>query len=377
MSTRVEKSKTRIFKNAGQFILSKRLADGTVSKNPDDIYTSDSAIVQSITTKYSYQTEKMEDGNSFYSAAEHPTSVDASAEIVMNTFDKKLWEFLVAATHTTTEGGYYRDTADTYVIPSDGIVKINASSLQPDSLVLARDTAGDDFTMLKDGTPDENSFTVDYKKAILTFNTANSGKSIYVTSYKASKKLSTSSVSALPTLTSYKLEIIGENCDKDETDLVADNFIISNVRISGDVSTPIRQKSYNSWTSTLSITKPAAGENAIDWVSAEKSERSDSDDENDNDIVADATLSSLSIGNLTLSPTFSPDVTSYTADTSNATNVVTAAATDSNAAIAITNGTDKVTNGTSASWSDGDNALNITVTNGSAVKTYTVTVNKS
>lgn len=101
-------TKTRIFKNAGYFVLTKRLADGTVSKNPEDIYTSDTAIVQSITTKYSTTSEKMENGNSFFPAAEHVTGVEATAEVVLNTFDPKLWEFAAGAKTATVENG---DTA--------------------------------------------------------------------------------------------------------------------------------------------------------------------------------------------------------------------------------------------------------------------------
>ncbi len=91
----------------------------------------------------------------------------------------------------------------------------------------------------------------------------------------------------------------------------------------------------------------------------------------------DATLSALSIGNLTLSPTFDADTTTYTASTTNATNTVTATATDSGATIAITNGSTPVTNGTAATWTDGENTLTVTVTNGTESKTYTVTVTKS
>ena len=146
-TARAYKTKTRIFKNAGYFVLTKRLADGTVSTNPEDIYTSDTAIVQSVTTRYSTSSEKMEDGNSFFPAAEHVTGVDAAAEIVLNTFDPKLWGFMSGATTKTAEG-YYRDTADQYIIPDDGIVKLNASALKPESLVLARKTDGSDFEML-------------------------------------------------------------------------------------------------------------------------------------------------------------------------------------------------------------------------------------
>ena len=91
----------------------------------------------------------------------------------------------------------------------------------------------------------------------------------------------------------------------------------------------------------------------------------------------DTSLSSLSIGSLTLSPAFDSTKTEYTASTTTATNTITAAAADTNATIEIKNGTTAVTNGGSATWSSGENVVTIKVTNGSATKTYTVTVTKS
>ena len=94
-------------------------------------------------------------------------------------------------------------------------------------------------------------------------------------------------------------------------------------------------------------------------------------------VTANAKLSALSLGSLTLSPTFDADTTAYTAATTNATNTVTATAADNSATIAITNGSTTVANGSAATWEAGENTLTIVVTNGSATKTYTVTVTKS
>ena len=90
----------------------------------------------------------------------------------------------------------------------------------------------------------------------------------------------------------------------------------------------------------------------------------------------DATLASLSLGALELTPEFDPDVTVYTASTENAANTVTASASDSNAVIAITVNGSEHTNGTAAAWETGENTVVISVTNGTASKTYTVTVTK-
>ena len=92
--------------------------------------------------------------------------------------------------------------------------------------------------------------------------------------------------------------------------------------------------------------------------------------------TADATLRSLSIGSLALTPAFSASVTEYTATTTNATNTVSAAANDQSATVAITVNDEPISGGSAATWETGENEVKIVVTNGSTIKTYTVTVMK-
>jgi len=91
---------------------------------------------------------------------------------------------------------------------------------------------------------------------------------------------------------------------------------------------------------------------------------------------ANVNLSALTIGSISLDPTFAAGTTAYTAETSNATNAITATAADENAGVAITVNGDSLTNGSSATWEEGENTVVITVTNGGSSKTYTVTVTK-
>lgn len=90
-----------------------------------------------------------------------------------------------------------------------------------------------------------------------------------------------------------------------------------------------------------------------------------------------ARLSGLTIGALTLTPTFDPDTTEYTANTTNATNTITATPEDESAEVTILNGETPVTNGSAATWNEGANTVTITVENGTAQKVYTVTVTKT
>lgn len=93
--------------------------------------------------------------------------------------------------------------------------------------------------------------------------------------------------------------------------------------------------------------------------------------------LPDTTLSSLVLGGLTLTPSFSPTITSYTAATTDSTNTITATATDNTATVVIKNGSDTVTSGSAATWEAGANAVTVTVSKSGYTKTYNVNVTKS
>lgn len=93
------------------------------------------------------------------------------------------------------------------------------------------------------------------------------------------------------------------------------------------------------------------------------------------DLANDADLNALTVGALTLSPTFDPDVLTYTTTSSTATAAVTATPAQASASVAISMGGKNVKNGANVTFSSGANVLTVTVKNGNAVRVYTVTVN--
>lgn len=97
-----------------------------------------------------------------------------------------------------------------------------------------------------------------------------------------------------------------------------------------------------------------------------------------------AELSGLKIGAVTLSPEFAGATTSYTATTTNATNVITAIPADAGAEIEIlvdppVSDAYEIDNGTAVTWETGETTvtINVTAADGSSKKAYTVTVTKS
>ncbi len=117
------------------------------------------------------------------------------------------------------------------------------------------------------------------------------------------------------------------------------------------------------WRETQSFDTEAA---AIAWVNDKAK------------ISPDSTrLTGIRIGSLALTPAFDPDTASYTAATTNASDVIEAWTESGEATLAIKKGTTAITNGAAFSWAAGTNAITFTVTNGGSTKTYTVTVTKS
>lgn len=99
---------------------------------------------------------------------------------------------------------------------------------------------------------------------------------------------------------------------------------------------------------------------------------------------ANAQLSGLKIGALTLSPEFAGATTSYTASTTNASNVITAIPAEAAAEIEVlidppSADAYEVDNGTAVTWETGETTvtINVTAADGTTTKAYTVTVTKS
>ena len=95
------------------------------------------------------------------------------------------------------------------------------------------------------------------------------------------------------------------------------------------------------------------------------------------------TLSGLAIGSLTLvqedgvTEGFNPELLDYTAATTDATNKITAAASDEEAEVVIKANGKVVANGSAATWLPGKNIVEITVAIGEESQIYTAIVDKT
>lgn len=84
-------------------------------------------------------------------------------------------------------------------------------------------------------------------------------------------------------------------------------------------------------------------------------------------------LTALTIGSATLSPTFAAGTTQYTATTASATGAVTATA-GAGVTVAITVNGNSIASGGTATWNEGENVVEITLTKDGVRNAYTVVV---
>ena len=95
------------------------------------------------------------------------------------------------------------------------------------------------------------------------------------------------------------------------------------------------------------------------------------------DTANDTRLKSLKVGNVSLSPEFDAEKTSYTATVTQASDAVAAVPKQNRAQVEMTYDGKPVVNGSEVKWSTGTKNLVITVKNGSTSRTYTVAVTKA
>lgn len=95
------------------------------------------------------------------------------------------------------------------------------------------------------------------------------------------------------------------------------------------------------------------------------------------DNANDATLSSLTVGTETLTPTFAAGTTSYAITATGTSAAVTATPAQADAVVSIAYNGKNVTNGSTVTWATGAKPLTITVKRGNSTRVYTVTVTKS
>ena len=94
------------------------------------------------------------------------------------------------------------------------------------------------------------------------------------------------------------------------------------------------------------------------------------------DSANDTTLTDLTVGSISLSPTFGPETLTYTGTVTGASDAVTASPSQAKAKVHLEFGGKNYPNGATLKWNTGANTVNVVVENGVSERTYTLTLTK-
>lgn len=150
---------------------------------------------------------------------------------------------------------------------------------------------------------------------------------------------------------------------KDKVTATADESLTIEIELNGDELENGSDATWDAGENELVITvSNSAGEEKVYTVTVTN--------------APEAKLSGLTVGALTLTPTFDADVTEYAVTTENNSNKVTASAAEG-LELELKLGDTEIENESSPTWEVGDNVITITVTNAIGdSEEYTVTVTK-
>ena len=94
------------------------------------------------------------------------------------------------------------------------------------------------------------------------------------------------------------------------------------------------------------------------------------------DSANDTTLTDLTVGSISLSPTFGPEILTYTGTVTGTSDAVTASPSQAKAKVHLEFGGKNYPNGATLKWNTGANTVNVVVENGVSERTYTLTLTK-
>lgn len=94
------------------------------------------------------------------------------------------------------------------------------------------------------------------------------------------------------------------------------------------------------------------------------------------DSANDTTLTDLTVGSISLSPTFGPETLTYTGTVTGTSDAVTASPSQAKAKVHLEFGGKNYPNGATLKWNTGANTVNVVVENGVSERTYTLTLTK-
>ena len=229
-----------VYKRAGHILITKYLPNGTLDTTATGNYSSSVGIVKSIARANNDETVDLPDGNSDYPAHTYVTGKESTLTVEFSTFDPLLEAFLNSCevtpkSESPNEFKVFEDIAAS----SNGVVLKNKVK-DADAFIFISDNFGNVFTASSSGsvTTGQYSIAVTEGAATLTFSADDEGKELHIVYDAYLTGVTTIDYPEKPTIPAYKVVILGEAMNYDESTPVKSCVTITKASMNGGMSPP-------------------------------------------------------------------------------------------------------------------------------------------
>lgn len=256
-----------IFEHAGAVMFRKRNADGTLSTDLNDILIIPESVVKSVDFSISKETYDIENGNSSYPTDTRPKKMDTKAKLTMNAFNRKLYRFATGAEYSDiATGAYFPVLGEKHTIGAGGTVTLQYTA-KADGMLYVNGTDGTIYEKTTD-TATAGKFT--YATNVLTFASADIGKTVEISYEAAATNVSSDIIGAIPVNNTYEVKLIGKAANiKGAAATKLDCITIDSAKFDGEISPPAKQNEAKEWTVNLKLVEPV-GTQAVRWDYVDK-----------------------------------------------------------------------------------------------------------
>lgn len=259
---------SRVFREAGTFMLVRHGADGKDSQDPADIFTAGNVVMGTVDTSYSTSSETLKDENSDIPAATYPTGVTAGVTINLNSWPRDLDKFVKGAKRVEGSSADVPFINKLYTIPEGGSLDLGESVQISDKWpVIVRDAiTNEDYTKGSDTPAAAGEFVPADGANTIAFHADDAGKAVYVSCHITVDKTVEYRTPSTVSSDVYTLYLFGYDCAVDETNKRYMVSVYDSVKPDGDLKRQARQRMPGSTSIGFSVQAPRAGHQMINEI---------------------------------------------------------------------------------------------------------------
>lgn len=251
------------FSKAGKIRLNKYV-NGVPVMSPETTFTRAGAV-QSIQPNITINGTPITDGNSLWNAANPDTSIEGNVVVELGFMPPDLYAFIMGDNITELTNYPFPVNDQEITIPDVSPYEVNLGHTPDTSRpIILVDADASAWTKVT-SDPAQGQYAISAAAAV--FNSADAGKSVFITYDYTAATAKSFGLPKNPRRTSYQMIVSGEATGEDESTLYEAAIIVDKCKVQGTISPPRQGREPQPVSVTFAVQKPRGGNRAVDFVS--------------------------------------------------------------------------------------------------------------